>query len=106
MGIIGKTADAIKVIGELLVTAQTDRIILGSGMIAHYQLIITRFDERDELELKAELKDESIDRQKLENEISSAFQKACHLRLERVDFLVPGTFPENYQRILDERKAE
>ena len=105
-GILGRTADAVKVGGEFLVAGQVDKALLGFGSIAHYQLIITRNDDRDELTLKAELQDETADRLKVSNGLNTQFQSACHLKLDRVDFLTPGTFPQQYPHILDERKRE
>jgi phenylacetate-CoA ligase len=105
-GILGRTADAVKVGGEFLVAGQVDKALLGFGSIAHYQLIITRNDDRDELTLKAELQDETADRLKVSNGLNTQFQSACHLKLDRVDFLTPGTFPPQYPHILDERKRE
>jgi phenylacetate-coenzyme A ligase PaaK-like adenylate-forming protein len=78
-------------------------VILGCGFISHYQLVVTRNDDRDELNLKAELKDETVDREKLSNDLSTQFHNTCHVRLDRIDFLIHGTLPERYQRILDER---
>jgi phenylacetate-CoA ligase len=105
-GILGRTGDAIKVRGMFVVTRQTDEVILGSGAITHYQLVVTRNDQRDELELKAELKDESIDRQKLIDHLNEKFQSVCRVKIDRIDFLIPGTLPEKYRKILDERKWE
>jgi phenylacetate-CoA ligase len=105
-GIMGRTGDAIKVRGMFVITRQTDEVILGSGAITHYQLVVTRNDQRDELELKAELKDESIDRQKLIDHLNEKFQSVCRVKIDRIDFLVPGTLPEKYRKILDERKWE
>ena len=105
-GILGRTGDAIKVRGMFVVSRQTDEVILGSGAITHYQLVVTRNDQRDELELKAELKDENIDQQKLANELNDKFQSVCRVKIDRIDFLIPGTLPEKYQKILDERKWE
>ena len=105
-GIVGRTGDAIKVRGMFVVLRQADEVILGSGVITRYQLVVTRNDQRDELTLKAELKDESIDRQKLSDELNDKFQSVCRVKLDRIDFLIPGTLPEKYQKILDERKWE
>jgi hypothetical protein len=56
--------------------------------------------------LKAELKDESIDRQKLIDHLNEKFQSVCRVKIDRIDFLIPGTLPEQYRKILDERKWE
>jgi phenylacetate-CoA ligase len=105
-GILGRTGDAIKVRGMFVVARQADEVILNSGVISRYQLLVTRNDQRDELTLKAELTDETIDRQKLSNDLNDKFQSVCRVKLDRIDFLKPGMLPEKYQKILDERKWE
>ena len=102
--ILGKSINAIEIHGEVLISSLADEVILECGAISHYQLVVTRNDDRDELNLKAELKDETIDRQKLSDELTDKFHNACHIRIDRIDFLIHGTLPEQYQRILDERQ--
>ena len=89
-----------------MVTLQADEVILSTGTVSRYQLIVTRTDQRDELTLKAKLKDETIDRQKLSNDLNDKFQSVCHVRIDKIESLKSGASPEKYQRILDERKWE
>jgi len=105
-GILGRTGDAIKVRGMFVVGRQADEVILGSGVVSRYQLVATRTDQRDELTLKAELKDEAIDQQKLTNDLNDNFQSVCRVKIDKIELLKPGTLSENHKKILDERKWE
>jgi phenylacetate-CoA ligase len=105
-GILGRTGDAVKVRGMFVVARQSDEVIISTGAVSRYQLVVTRIDQRDKLTLKAELRDESIDQQKLTNDLNEKFQSVCRVKIDRIEFLKSGTLPENYQKILDERKWE
>jgi phenylacetate-CoA ligase len=105
-GILGRTGDAVKVRGMFVVARQADEVILSSGAISRYKLVVNRIDQRDELTLKAELKDETIDQQKLSNDLSDKFQSICRVKIDKIEFIKSGALPENYQKILDERKWE
>ena len=89
-----------------MVTLQADEVILSTGTVSRYQLIVTRTDQRDKLTLKAKLKDETIDRQKLSNDLNDKFQSVCRVKIDKIEFLKSGVLPEKYQKILDERKWE
>ncbi|MCX6012185.1 MAG: AMP-binding protein [Chloroflexi bacterium] len=103
-GILGRTSDAIKVRGMFVIARQADEVILSSGTISRYQIIITRTGQRDELTLKVEFKDKTVDRQKLSRELNEKFQGVCRVKIDRIEFLQSGTLAENYKKILDERK--
>ncbi|MDD5288940.1 MAG: AMP-binding protein [Dehalococcoidales bacterium] len=105
-GILGRTGDAVKVRGMFVVARQADEAILSLSAVSRYQLVVTRIDQRDELTLKAELKNETIDQQKLTNDMNEKFQSVCRVKIDKIEFLKPGALPESYQKISDERKWE
>lgn len=105
-GILGRTGDAVKVRGMFVVARQADEAILGFSAVSRYQLVVTRIDERDELTLKAELKEETIDQQKLSSDLNEKFQSICRVKLDKIEFLPPSSLPEGYKKIADERKWE
>ncbi|HEX9896220.1 MAG TPA: AMP-binding protein [Dehalococcoidales bacterium] len=105
-GILGRTGDAIKVRGMFVVARQADEAIMAQGSISKFQLVVTRIGNRDMLTLKVELKDEFIDRQKLIGDLNDRFQNACRVKMDSFEFITPGTLPDKYQKILDERKWE
>jgi len=105
-GIYGRAGDAVKVRGMFVVVRQADEAITGAGKVGRFQLVVTRSGERDDLLLKAELKDNSADRESLAQEINERFQSTCRVKLNRIEFIPAGTLPEKYQKLTDERKWE
>jgi phenylacetate-CoA ligase len=105
-GILGRASDAVKVRGMFVVARQAEEAIMGFSAVSRYQLVVTRSEQRDELSLKTELKDENIDQQKLSEDINNQFQSVCRVKIDRIEFLKAGTLPEKYQKISDERKWE
>jgi phenylacetate-CoA ligase len=105
-GIYGRAGDAVKVRGMFVVARQAEEAIIATGKVGRFRLVVTRSGERDELTLKAELKDESADRESLARELNEKFQSACRVKIDFIDFIPAGTLPEKYQKLSDERKWE
>lgn len=105
-GILGRASDAVKVRGMFVVARQADEALMSTGNVSCYQLVVTRTEERDELTLKAELKDENIDQQKLVEDINNKFQSVCRVKIDKIDFIKSGSLAENSPKISDERKWE
>jgi phenylacetate-CoA ligase len=105
-GIYGRAGDAVKVRGMFVVARQADEAITGAGKVGRFQLVVTRSGERDDLLLKAELKDNSADRESLARELIDRFQSTCRVKLDRIEFIPAGTLPDKYQKLTDERKWE
>jgi len=103
-GILGRTADAVKVRGMFVVARQAEEAITAGGAVARYQIVVTRAAERDALTLRAELKDETADRPRTAQDINARFQSACRVKIDRIEFIPAGTLPEKYQKVLDERR--
>jgi phenylacetate-coenzyme A ligase PaaK-like adenylate-forming protein len=103
-GILGRTGDAVKVRGMFVVARQADEAIMGCDAVSKFQLIVTRVENRDVLTLRAEPKDIAIERQKIIAELNDRFQNVCRVKIDVFEFINPGTLPEKYQIILDERK--
>jgi len=107
-GIMGRTGDAVKVRGMFVVSRQAEQVISCCEEIARFQLVITRRQERDELTLRAELRQEMPEesRKRLSEEMNKKFQDACRVRIDRIDFVTQGTIPAEGKKIVDERKWE
>jgi phenylacetate-CoA ligase len=103
-GIVGRTGDAVKVRGMFVVARQAEQAITGSGEISRFQLVVGRRQHRDEMILKAELKDANADKEKLAEGINKKFQDVCRIKLDKIKFVDSGTIPEDKQGIVDERK--
>ncbi len=103
-GVLGRTGDAVKVRGMFIVAKQASQVISSFANVKKFQIIVSRQDDRDEMALLLELKDEPVDRAKLADEISAKFQNICRLKPDSVQYVEPGTIPELYKTIEDQRK--
>lgn len=104
VAILGRSGDAVKVRGMFVVAKQAEQAVLSFEAISQFQIVIGRREQRDELTLKAELKDEAVDKSKLANDLNERFQSLCRVKLDRIDFLKKETIPEEHKKIVDERK--
>ena len=71
--------------------------------ISRCQIVVSRKKQRDEMTLKIELADESVDRSRLTEDLNAEFQKVCRVKIDNLEFLKKGTLPEEYPVISDER---
>jgi len=105
-GIVGRAGDAVKVRGMFIVGKQAEQAILGFGQVARYQLIVGRREHRDEMTLRLELKGNDADKARLSLDINSKFQDICRIKIDRIEFVSPGSIAEKQQGIKDERVWE
>ncbi len=103
-GIIGRTGDAIKVRGMFVVTRQVEAAVLGIESVSRFQVVVSREGQRDDMALRIELKSEDVDRDALAAELNERVQSVCRVRVDRVEFVVTGSIPEEQPRIVDQRK--
>jgi phenylacetate-CoA ligase len=105
-GILGRAGDAVKVRGMFIVGKQAEQTIMSFNQVARYQLVVGQKDHRDEMVLKLELKDDSIDKNKLSLDINNKFQDICRIKIDKIEYVAPGTIGEKEQGIKDVRKWE
>jgi phenylacetate-CoA ligase len=105
-GIVGRAGDAVKVRGMFVVAKQAEQAIMGFNQVAKFQLVVGRREHRDEMTLKVELKGSGIDKDKLSVDINQKFQDICRIKIDRIEFVGPGTINDKQQAIVDERKWE
>jgi len=105
-GIIGRAGDAVKVRGMFIVAKQAEQSIMSFSQVARYQLVVGRRQHRDEMTLKVECKDRGTDQNKLALDINNKFQDICRIKIDKIDFVAPGTISEKQPGIVDERKWE
>jgi len=105
-GIVGRRADAVKVRGMFVIAKQAEQALSGFDQISQFQLIVGRKGERDELVLKLELMDESIDKDQLSGRVLERFPQICRVRPDKIEWVAKGTIPKERQTIVDERKWE
>ncbi len=104
-GIMGRSEDAVKVRGMFVIKKQVESFFSTFEEIHRFQLSIERRAERDELLLKVELKDESLNRDAIRRKIEEVFPSVMRVRIDRVEFLPKGSLPEG-KTVVDERRWE
>ena len=104
LGIVGRTGDAVKVRGMFVVTRQVEEAVLGIEAVSQFQVVVSREGQRDDMALRVELKSEDVDRDALAAELNERVQNVCRVKVDRVEFVVPGSIPEDQSRIVDQRK--
>jgi len=105
-GIVGRAGDAVKVRGMFIVAKQAEQVMSGFKEVSRFQIIVDREDDRDDMRVKVELKNDATDRNQLANEISEKIQNICRVRPDSIEFVEPGTIPERRKTIEDLRKWE
>jgi len=105
-GIVGRAGDAVKVRGMFIVAKQAEQTIMSFSQVACYQLVVGQSNHRDEMVLKLELKDDSVDKNKLSLDINNKFQDICRIKIDRIEYVPAGTIGEKGQGIKDVRKWE
>ena len=101
--IMGRSGEAVRVRGMFVHPKQTDEAISKFPEISRYQLVVTRPQHRDEMVLKVELADETVDKEKLKSALDKNFRDICKVRFDRMEFVAKGTIAEDAKRIVDER---
>lgn len=107
-GILGRAGDAVKVRGMFVIARQVEQVCLSFEPVARFQIMVSRREQRDEMELKVELKHElsGEEKQKLSDALSQQLQNVCRIKPGRIDFVPPGTIAEDQPKIVDQRTWE
>ncbi len=103
-GIVGRTADAVKVRGMFVIAKQAEQVFSEFKEIAQFQLIVSRTGERDELVARIEPAEATVDEARLSILLSERFPQVCRVRLDRIEYVPKGTIPPERRTIVDERK--
>ena len=56
------------------------------------------------MNLKLELKDGDVNKDKLTESVNQAILELCRIRADKLHFVPPGTIPEQAKTVVDERK--
>ncbi len=100
--ILGRIDQMTKVRGLFIHPGQASEIASRHPLIAGYQFVITRREDRDEMVLRVELKEEVSRLGKLKEEIERSIRDVMKLR-GSVAFVPRGTIPDQAKRLEDQR---
>jgi phenylacetate-CoA ligase len=103
MGVMGRVGDSVKVRALYLTPGQVETVASRFPVISKFQVVVSRVGYKDEMTFNLELADETIDRDEFFRELQTTFQGACRLKIDKINFVPPGTIPEEHKTIVDER---
>lgn len=103
LGLFGRSGEAVKVRGMFMHPNQV-RMALGrfAGTVTGAQVVITRPENRDVVDLKVELAGEAP--AGLDEQIKGAVEMMTRLRVDKVEFVAAGTLGAGGKVVVDERK--
>jgi len=104
-GIAGRVGDAVKVRGLFIAPSQL-KVISDRFPDVKYQLVISREAHRDFLTLKLKPEIAEIDYNDLQKRFESFFREICTVKVDKVEFVKPGTVIERDKLIIDKRSWE
>jgi phenylacetate-CoA ligase len=103
--ILGRVDQVTKVRGLFVHPGQADEVAAKHREIARYQVVVTRKEHKDEMTFRVELKEETLQPEKLKEEIEKSIRDVMKVRGE-VQFVPRGTIPEGVKKIDDQRTWE
>lgn len=101
--IVGRIGDAVRTRGMFIHPKQIKEVMAKFPEILRYQCLVTRPQYRDDLVLRIELADESVDREQFKAELEKIFPEICRVRLDQIEFVPNGTIPNGAKEIVDNR---
>lgn len=103
--ILGRVDQATKVKGTFIHPWQTDEVASQFPEVFKYQVIITRVGYTDRMTFVAEVRDETVDKEKLRRRIERAIKETLTIRGE-VEIVPAGSIPDWHPKIMDKRQWE
>ncbi|PKN33267.1 MAG: AMP-binding protein [Deltaproteobacteria bacterium HGW-Deltaproteobacteria-19] len=102
-GILGRVGDAVKVRGLFVAPSQLQQVDAKFPEIRKFQIVVGRSGHEDRLNVRIDPAEPSGDFSSLEQAFHKAFREICTVRIDRIEFLKPGTLTDEDRRIVDER---
>jgi len=105
-GLLGRVGEEVKARGMFIHPRQVKEVMAKFDQVSQFQVKVGRQKQRDTITVNLELKDETLDKQKLTDELAQAFQDICRVKADKIEFVAKGTIPEEHKVIVDERTWE
>jgi phenylacetate-CoA ligase len=103
--ILGRVDQVTKVRGVFVHPGQADEVVAKHLEIARYQVVVTRKEHKDEMTFRVELKEETLQPEKLKEEMEKSIRDVMKVRGD-VEIVPRGTIPEGAKKIDDQRTWE
>lgn len=101
--IVGRVGDSFKVRGMFVHEPQVKDVLTKVNGISTGVLIITRKNQRDELTVKVEVDDKSVNKDEVRHILEKGFRDACRLKIDQIEFFPLGTIGTEEKTLVDER---
>jgi phenylacetate-CoA ligase len=101
-GIKGRVDQVTKVKGMFIHPGQVDQVGAKFAAISSFRVVVTRENQQDIMTFQAELKDDSADQGELTAGLKAAMVDILRLKGE-VEFVAPGSIPEDSKKVVDDR---
>jgi len=102
-GLLGRVGEEVKARGMFVHPRQIKEVMAKFDQVAQFQVKVNRQKQRDVITVNLELKDETLDKQKLTDDLAKAFQDICRVKADKIELVAKGTIPEKHKVIVDER---
>ena len=86
-----------------VVGRQASQVFADFTEIDRFQIVIDRPARRDEMTFRIELKEKTVNRDKLATSLNKSFQSVCLLRADTIEFVPPGTIGKKEKPLVDRR---
>ncbi|MGV8078892.1 MAG: phenylacetate--CoA ligase family protein [Syntrophales bacterium] len=103
-GILGRVGDAVKVRGLFVAPSQLQQVAAKVPEIRKFQVVVGRSGDKDRLDVRIDPLEVPGDPSSLEQAFHKVFREICTVRIDRIEFLKPGTLADDDKRIVDERE--
>jgi phenylacetate-CoA ligase len=101
--IVGRVGDSFKVRGLFVHGSQVQEAMSAISGVAKYCMVIAQSENRDELNLKVELEDQTLNRDELTLKLINRIKEICGLKADTVKFVDPGTLDRDVKPLIDNR---
>ncbi|MCU0476296.1 MAG: hypothetical protein MUC99_09330 [Anaerolineae bacterium] len=107
LGLFGRSGEAVKVRGMFMHPNQLRMAFMRyTGVVAGYQAVITRPDNRDNVTLRVALHEGAQGGDALAAELRQAVEVAARLKVDAVEFVTPDALDPNGRTVQDARTWE
>lgn len=100
--LVGRVGDAVKVRGMFVHPKQADELIARFPQIANYQIVVTREAHKDYMTFRLELDAGAVVTDELRASLQEKIKEVLKVRAD-LEFVPPGTIPQDAKKIKDER---
>jgi phenylacetate-CoA ligase len=104
--LVGRVGDAVKVRGMFVHPNQLSFATAHIPGVGRVQAAVSRPEQRDIFLLRVVLSEADADQEALTPALMNAVQASCRVKVDQVEFILPGELEEDAPLIVDQRSWE